>query len=106
MRAFISVTMLALASTQASADFEVLKKERGWVIGVNSAERTCTAFSAQNHQGTRLAFIWALEDANWAVNAGAKLGQRPGVKVGHRRFEHDKARKPLREGAFVLLPLV
>jgi hypothetical protein len=32
------------------------------------------------------------------------LGQRPGVKVGHRRFEHDKARKPLREGAFVLLP--
>jgi hypothetical protein len=40
------------------------------------------------------------------VNAGAKLGQRPGVKVGHLRFEHDKARKPLREGAFVLLPLV
>ena len=40
------------------------------------------------------------------VNAGAKLGQRPGVKVGHLRFEHDKARKPLREGAFVLLRLV
>jgi hypothetical protein len=44
--------------------------------------------------------------ADIAVNAGAKLGQRPGVKVGHRRFEHDKARKPLREGAFVLLRLV
>ena len=56
--------------------------------------------------GSDISFRQIHKPTGQRVNAGAKLGQRPGVKVGHRRFEHDKARKPLREGAFVLLPLV
>lgn len=104
---------LALASAPAMAEFEVLQEARGWVIGRDVAARTCMAYSAPNHQGTRLAFVWTLGDATWAVvlqNPTWKLkkGQRiPGrVYVDrdllvNRRLDvvdADKVSLPIRKG--------